>query len=449
MVGTKSFICCFICLTCLFLPHSRAQEKWDLKKCIAYGLENHGSVQIFANQREAAKAVVKENLAAYMPNIRVDGNIEDNLKVQESVIPAGLFGDHDIRVAFTKRFNTNASVQLDQTIYDQSLITGLKANKYSDKQAVLQMEQNQENLIYQISTTYYQLFVSKEQLALLNENLASIKQQQDITALRVEKGVTTEVDLNKIQVNYHNILSQIRIAQNNLEYIENGLKNAMGYPLDRPLPIDSLKVPDAQPALVYPDSANGFQVENRTDYQISQVNSSLAAIDEQRIQMGIIPKVSLFGRYGAIGFGDQLGPAINTMSSFSSIGVKVTVPLLDGFKRQAQYKEAKYKYLNAVASLKLDEQKYQMEYQNSQNNYFQAQKNIDSDRKNMELAKSVFNITDLQYQKGVAGLTDWLSAQQSLREAQNNYLQALYNSCLARIDLAKANGTLKTFYDSL
>ncbi len=449
MCVTKSFFCCFICLTYFFLPHSHAQEKWDLKKCIAYGLENHGTVQIYANERESAKAVVKENLSGYMPSIHVDGNIEDNLKVQESVIPAGLFGDHDIRVAFTKRFNTNASVQLDQTIYDQSLLTGLQANKYSDKQAVLHIEQNDENLIYQISSTYYQLFVSREQLTLLNENLASIKQQQDITALRVQKGVTTEVDLNKIQVNYHNILSQIRIAKNNVEYVENGLKNAMGYPLDRPLPIDSLQAPDPQSALVLPDSLAGFQVENRTEYQLSQVNSSLAAIDQKRIQMGVLPKVSLFGRYGAIGFGDQLGPAVNTMNSFSSIGVKVSVPLLDGFKRQAQYKEAKYKYLNAVASLKLDEQKYQMEYQNSQNKYIQAQTNVESDRKNMELAKSVFTVTDLQYQKGVAGLTDWLSAQQSLREAQNNYLQALYDSCLARIDLAKANGTLKTFYDSL
>lgn len=35
------------------------------------------------------------------------GTIDDNLKVQQSVIPAGLFSSADLKVAFTKKFNSN------------------------------------------------------------------------------------------------------------------------------------------------------------------------------------------------------------------------------------------------------------------------------------------------------------------------------------------------------
>lgn len=35
------------------------------------------------------------------------GTIDDNLKVQQSVIPAGVFGPTDLKVAFTKKFNSN------------------------------------------------------------------------------------------------------------------------------------------------------------------------------------------------------------------------------------------------------------------------------------------------------------------------------------------------------
>jgi outer membrane protein TolC len=65
------------------------------------------------------------------------------------------------------------------------------------------------------------------------------------------------------------------------------------------------------------------------------------------------------------------------------------------------------------------------------------------------LAQSVFSTTDLQLKKGTTDLTDWLNAQNSLKEAQNNYLNSLYAFFQARIDLEKAGGTLKTFYTGL
>lgn len=82
------------------------------------------------NEKIAAKEAIREAPAAYLPTVAINGSIDDNLKVQEQIIPAGLLGDEDVRVAFTKQFSTNASIQLDQTIYDHSLIVGLRANKY-------------------------------------------------------------------------------------------------------------------------------------------------------------------------------------------------------------------------------------------------------------------------------------------------------------------------------
>ena len=45
----------------------------------------------------------------------------------------------------------------------------------------------------------------------------------------------------------------------------------------------------------------------------------------------------------------------------------------------------------------------------------------DASKRNVALAQSVFNTTDLQYSKGTTDLEDWLIAQNSLKEAQNNY----------------------------
>jgi len=145
----KKNILFWLCILPLSLV---AQQRWTLKECIAYGLKNNRSTQVYLNEKKIADAKAKEALAAHLPTISLSGTIDDNLKVQETIIPAGVFGPTDTRVAFTKQFSTNATAQLDQTFFDFSLITGLKANKYNKQQAELNIIKNEETIIFNIST---------------------------------------------------------------------------------------------------------------------------------------------------------------------------------------------------------------------------------------------------------------------------------------------------------
>ncbi|GAA4322949.1 TolC family protein [Mucilaginibacter gynuensis] len=433
-----------------FLPfHLFAQQQWNLKECIDYGLKNNRSNTVYENEKKAADAKAKEALADYLPKVNVTGTFDDNLKVQQSVIPAGVFGPDPVKVAFTQKFNTNGTVQLDQTIYDQSLLNGLKANKFSKQQADLNIKQNEETIIYNISNAYYQIYVYREQLRLLKENLETYHKQMDISKLQVQKGVTLQKDLDKVTVDYNNASSQIRVAESNLTLSENQLKYEMGYPINTVLPVDSAAQQDvAMPAAVNTNSSS-FSAFNRTDYQLSEVNSKLLQIDQSRIKAGALPKLTGYVRYGAVGFGNTLGPAFSDLNPFSAVGLKLTIPLFDMFKRNAQYNQAKYKSLNAIENLKLDAGKYQLEYENSRTKLIKAQTNLDNDRRNIALAESVFKTTDLQYKKGVTDLIDWLTARNSIKDAQNNYLSSLYSFYQAKLDLEKAGGSLKTFYSSL
>ncbi|SFD23864.1 Outer membrane protein TolC [Chitinophaga sp. CF118] len=423
-----------------------AQQTKSLKDCISYGLAHHISKGVYANEILSAKYKSKEALAGYLPSVNVSGSLDDNLKLQESIIPAGLLGPTDTHITFGKKFNSNTSIQLDQTIYDQSLIAGLKANKLNIKQAELNNQQNDETIIYNICSAYYQIFVYREQMSLLKDNLNSYDEQLKISRLKVNKGVATEVDLNKIQVNYNNTYSQILVAESNLAVSENQLKNVMGFPLDEKILIDSVSGINSGNVS---DDPNLFNAEYRTDYKLSGLNISLLTIDQKRIRAGALPKLTAYGRYGAIGFGDNLSQSYSGLSDFSAIGLKLSIPIFDGFKRHAQYTQAKYKRLNAVKNQQLDKENYKLEFENAHTKLLKAKNSMEYDRRNIELAQSVFESTDMQYQKGVTDLTDWLNAQTSLKEAQTNYLNSLYNFYLASIDLEKANGTLIKFYNAL
>ena len=432
---------------CLAAATASAQQKWSLKDCIAYGLKNNRSNNIYANDRKAADAQSKEALSAYLPAFNVSGTLVDNLKLQESDIPAGIFGPKDIRIALTQKYNSIGTAEVDQTIYDQSLLTGLKANKFSKQQADLNIQQNQETIIYNICTAYYQTYVYREQLSLLQINLDTYERQIKLSALQVKKGVALQSDMDKVSVNYNNTRSQVSVAESNLALSQNQLKNAMGFSLDSTLAIETTQSESQQQTLTQGDSSN-FRVTNRSDYQLAQVNADLLAIDQKSIRAQALPKLTAYAKYGAVGFGNDFGPAVNQLSSFSAVGIKLVIPLYD-FKRSAQYDEAKYKQLDAKENIRLDADNFKLEYENARTKMIKAQSDVENNSRNIELATSVFKTTDLQYQKGVTGLTDWLNAQSSLKEAENNYLTSLYNFYLARIDLEKSNGTLKNFYNSL
>lgn len=429
-----------------FWLKTNAQENWTLKQCIEYGLKNNRNNTIYANEKLAADARAKEVLADYLPRVSLTSTLDNNLKLQQSVIPAGIFGPDEMKVSLTQKYNSNFVGQLDQVIYDHSLITGLKANKYNKQQAELNIEQSQEAIIYNISMDYFQIFVYNQQLELLEYNKATYEKQIKIYSLQVSKGVALQKDLDKVSVDYNNTFSQIRVARSNLQLAENELKYEMGYPINDPLAVD-ISTEMASP--IIKDNSDTFSPASKTNYKLSELNIKVLEINQSRIRAEAYPKLTGYLRYGAVGFGDNLNGAYEELLPYSAVGLKLSIPILDFYKRNTQYKQAKISRINAEENLKIMEARYKVDYENANTKVLQAQINVENDKRNVTLAESVLNITDLQFQKGITNLTDWLNTQNSLKEAQSSYLNSLYNYYQARIDLEKAAGTLKTFYNSL
>ena len=60
----------------------------------------------------------------------------------------------------------------------------------------------------------------------------------------------------------------------------------------------------------------------------------------------------------------------------------------------------------------------------------------------MELAEKVYQQTKKKYEMGIGSQTEINTAQTDLKAAQTNYISALYDAIIARVDFLKATGTL-------
>ena len=59
------------------------------------------------------------------------------------------------------------------------------------------------------------------------------------------------------------------------------------------------------------------------------------------------------------------------------------------------------------------------------------------------LAQEVLRVTRIKYQQGVGSSIEVTQAQTALQDADNRYIQGLYQALVSKVDLDKAYGIIK------
>ena len=420
---------------------------FSLRDCIDYTLGKNPNNVVYSNNIEIAIRQKQEGMASYLPQINVTGTLDDNLKRPVTVLPGAIFGSPDpIAVQFGTQYATGLTAQADQVIFDQTSILAIKANKPNIELSVLKKLRNDDDIIYNTSAAYYQVLIYKEQLKLLSVNEKKFSDLLVVQKLQYDKGVITRTSLNRIQVNYNNILSQKMVAETNYATSMNKLKNAMGIELGKDLKIiDSLDYGQ----IVSLPGVSDFNIKNKPDYKILEKNITLQEIDLRRKRAAALPSLTAYARYGGNALGNDFAQSYNKIYSFSSVGLKLNVPIFSSFKRHSQVAQSELTLNNTRQTLLINAQTLELQLQNANTQLVSSFNNVQSNRNNMALAKDVFSDTDLQYQKGAASLTDFLNADYSYKEAQYNYINSLLTFLTARIDLERSKGTIKQFANQL
>ena len=83
-----------------------------------------------------------------------------------------------------------------------------------------------------------------------------------------------------------------------------------------------------------------------------------------------------------------------------------------------------------------------LEVSQAQTTYLNGQKSLENQQRNMDLAKEVLRVTKIKYDQGVGSSLEVTTAETSLKEAQNNYINALYDMLINKVNLDQALGNI-------
>ena len=113
-------------------------------------------------------------------------------------MPGEFFGQPGtyVPVKVGTKYSTNASLTLQQTLFDGQVFVGLQARKTSIEFASKNIEVTQQTIKANIYKIYYQLVASKTQIAQLDANIGRAQSLLHDAGELYKNGFTEKLDVN-------------------------------------------------------------------------------------------------------------------------------------------------------------------------------------------------------------------------------------------------------------
>lgn len=435
-----------VLMTGISLVYAQTSTKhaFTIQQAVEYAAKNNVQVKNALLNIQSQQQTNREITAAALPNITGSAGITDYIKIPTSLLPGEIFGQPAgtyIPVQFGTKYNSTATIQLQQLLFDGQVFIALQARATSIEFQTKNKEVTEEVIKTNIHKIYYQLVLSKTQLELLDANIARLEKLKHDAGELYKNGFAEKLDLDKISVQLANLQTEKTKALNSISIGYLGLKTLMGMPVKDTLVLTD-KISDEQ---VKEDFSNdtAYQYTDRKEFQYLSLGKKLNEFNIKRYQLSYIPTLSLTGAYSKnaqrnkfdiFGKGDWF--------TTSYVGLNLSVPIFDGFARSARIKRSRIELKqteNQLENLKLT---IDSEVEQAKINFKSALATMITQKKNMELAEEVYNQTKKKFEVGTGSNTEITAAQTDLVTAQTNYISSLYSAIIAKVDYQKATGKL-------
>ncbi|MBS1650554.1 MAG: TolC family protein [Bacteroidetes bacterium] len=420
----------------------QAQEVWTLKQCIDTAQVYNKTLRINKNNISISEQRKKEAQANLIPKVTANADYKYFMELPTQLMPMNIFNpkipDGNYKnVQFGVPHNISANIQLAMPLYNQQVYGVIENTKIANELTQLQFQKSEEQVLYDITTLYYNAQILKHQIDFLDTNLINTQKLLKNMELLKEQLLAKGTDVSKVKLQAEQLATQKENVYNKYISILNALKLNIGIPLEQNMTINA---EIEQQTLIENNTANILDLKI-IQTQKKLLNSELSTLNKSRF----LPSLNLIASYGTTGFGYDKTP--NDFLKFypvSFAGLQLGYSLFNGTATQRKINQKKLEISNNDLQTQLIDDKSKMEIENATRQRNTAQSTITNTENQIILAKDIYEKTVLQQKQGTATLTDVLLADNVLREAQQNYLTAVIDYLKADLEIKKLTGAIKS-----
>lgn len=434
---------------------AKAQEanktSFSLQESIDYSLKHSPNYLNAELDLQNADYRRKEITGSGLPQITGSVDLKDYLSIPTSLLPNKIFSGNPndntyTAVKFGTKYNATAGLSANWNILNSDYFFGLKAQKEYMNLSKISVTRSKADVVSQVTKAYYTVIISKDRLKSLDANIVKLKKTYEDTKATNAQGIMFElIDVERLEVQYNNLLTEQEKTVRLIEISEALLKFQMGYAVNDPIALtDSLNVEST-----FQELSKTADVTQRPEYKLLISQQSLYDLDVKRLKYQFLPSLSLYGSY-------QYNAQRNEFNFFATgsddptkkwfkvalVGATLNLNIFTGWQRMNKIEQTKitaYKNQNTIRNLELSAQ---LEASTASVNYTNAYSSLLRQKKNLELAEHVAEVARKKYQSGIGSNIEVVTAESDLTSAQANYYNSVFDMIVAKTDYLKATGTL-------
>lgn len=442
----------------LTLLPAKAQNAWDLKRCIDYAISKNIQVKQNDLQVDLAEKNINQSYATLAP--QVSGSANHVYNIGRRIDPyTNTFANSSVR---SNNFNLSGQLNLFSGF---TSINTIRQNQSSLLASQLDNEKLRNDISVNVASAFLQVLFAQEQLKNMQNQLDITIQQVKRNQILFDAGTIAKGVLLDLQATQANDEVNVISAQNAYDIAKLNLVQLLNLTADeaKDFTVESPKndmaievLTDTVPASIFADAVN-----NRPEMKAADVRINNSRIGVSVARGAYYPSLSAFASIGTgysqlqrevtgttfsiqqIGitqggeavytqiatpttqltpFGGQLNNNLN-----KSFGFSLNIPIFNGLQTRTNVAKAKINY--EISKLNYDQAELTLR-KNIEQAYFDARaayKKYLASQKSVDAASLAFQFSTDRFDAGLLNAVDYSTAKNRLTLAESNLLQAKFD----------------------
>lgn len=469
----NKYLTIFIFLTFLFVhPSANAQQQiLTLDEAIQLALENNRDIKVSYLNTEKSRAAVREAFGYALPSVDIAAdfshflkkpkmpfpdfqalltNATYNILFEENVIPedeSKYVPVENTLQSFVLNNTYSASLTLTQVLFSSAVFEGIGASQTYYDLSKAELNNTISKTVLSVQTAFYGVLLNKAVLDITNASFTNAQENFNNVKALYNQGMVSEFDMLQAEVQVENIRPILLRIENGLKTAKDGLKIVLGIEQSEEIDVsgeiklDSIDISNDD-ELVREALVSNFNIKS---LELKK------QVDEAFIQLDVSeywPTLAAFGNYTYTGTSDDL--AFQNYD-YSTVGLSLTFNLWQGNRTKNAVEQSTITFKQTEEQL-LQLKDYTILEVNSKIHELKRVKSlIEVQERTVQLAQRAYDIAKVRYDEGAGSQLELQNADQDLRQARLNRVQAIHSYLVTKYELdqllGRTNPQYLTYYN--
>ncbi|MET0399961.1 MAG: TolC family protein [Longimicrobiaceae bacterium] len=408
----------------------------SLAQAVAVARDTTPGVRLAALRVEESEARARQARGALLPTVGATvGNLDRtfnraSMGIEFPAIPGqapipDLIGPFD---------NFDARLKLTQTLFDPAGFVRTRAAREAVAGSTAERDVAAEAAAQRAAATYLR---AGRAGAVVSARREDVRLAEELVALAREQlaaGVSTAIDVTRAESQRVAAVGMMRVAENGAAQAQIELARALGVDPGTRFALSDTLPGDAGAAAADAGEATRRALAARPDLRSAAALETVAKTQRRSIRAERLPRLDLVADWGVN------GPSVEDAISTRQVGVQVSLPLVDGLRRESRLaeqdavvREAQLRHVDLRRQIEAEVRSALLDAESGR-----EQQEVAAER--LRLAEEELGQARERFANGVAGNIELISAQSSLVRARDAVIDARYATAQARVSLARAVG---------